>query len=224
VARSPVCHAAPDDLIQRLLAQYDGYTKDHQAIRAATFLAALPVCTRFPHPEKELLERYGISAEPHSLLESVDEFVGDHICASAAKAAIKDHLDKHRLSQELFGTEGWAAWREVDGAAFCDLGRSFFTQLNELCFAEVLGHTSDDVARFAREASFITRSFSVRWFKACATDQVPKVGSIKWYLGHCLGKLDLELSRELSDWVEPTGNPWKRRKRAPEPELSLAHD
>ncbi|HVL38293.1 MAG TPA: hypothetical protein VM328_02775, partial [Fimbriimonadaceae bacterium] len=98
--------------------------------------------------------------------------------------------------------------------AFCDLARFFFASLNELLFREALPSVDPEELRtMAWETSLITRSFSARWFKACAMGQPPEPGSIKWYLGHCLGKLDLELSRELSDWVEPTGNPWRRRKR-----------
>jgi hypothetical protein len=90
----------------------------------------------------------------------------------------------------------------------------FFANLNEQLFRTAIP-PSAELTRFAHEAAIITRSFSARWFNACARYQVPESGSIKWYLGHCLGKVDLELSRELSDWVEPTGNPWRRKRPVP---------
>jgi hypothetical protein len=101
-------------------------------------------------------------------------------------------------------------WRDFDGPEFCNLAHRFFGGLNAELLAEE-SITGEDAVRFASEMAVINRSFSARWFNACARKQIPERGSIRWYLGHCLGKLDLEFSRELSTWQEPAGNPWRRK-------------
>src|SRR5205823_6025038 len=99
---------------------------------------------------------------------------------------------------------------KFDGSGFCDLARRFFANLNYVCFVDALSYEAlvvdrHIIGRFAWEMSLITRAFSARWFNACARYQTPELGSIRWYLGHCMGKLDLELARESAKWIEPVG-------------------
>ena len=136
----------------------------------------------------------------------------DHPAKRALQTTLTQFQERHEeASAKLFEVDEWAVWRSADGAAFCDLAMLFFAKLNEQLFESMLP-ASPELSRLSQECAVITRSFSARWFNACARYQVPEHGSIKWYLGHCLGKIDLELSREQSDWVEPAGNPWRRKK------------
>jgi hypothetical protein len=214
-----------DATLKSLIAKYEALTKDEAAIRVITFLVALPVSSRSADTYRELLERFQIEllGEPHEdqLLSALDKYVPEkHLAKDAAKETIRQ-VCADSDSGALFNPDPWQVWRSFDGVAFCDLARLFFTKLNEQYFSgEVNAAPEEEVRRFAQESSLITRSFSARWFNACARYETPEPGSIRWYLGHCLGKVQLELERELSDWVEPAGNPWKRKKK-PGPELGL---
>jgi hypothetical protein len=116
--------------------------------------------------------------------------------------------------------------RRFDRAGFCDLGRYFFAALLESELTKLLSENDLLVAhelleQHAWEMSKITQSFSARWFQKCAVDNAPDAGSIRWYIGHCLGKLDMELERELTTHIEPLPNPFKRRKKVEPPSLGL---
>lgn len=185
-------------------------------------LVALPVATRSPSPESCLETEFKIPTSgpgATELLAAMESYLpGDDVAKSALQETIVEISSMESERDRLFADSAWSVWRRYDGLAFCDLARLYFSKLNRRCFLEALeGNLSaascPDVEKFAWETSLITRSFSARWFNACARTQTPEPGSIRWYWGHCLGKLDLELSRELSDWEEPTGNPWKRRRR-----------
>jgi len=121
----------------------------------------------------------------------------------------------HPVQPELFDSFLDDVWRRFDGSGFADLGRAFFAELayfplNEE-FLRLTGKPGgEDLRRFASEISLITRTFSARWFNACARDRMPPAGSVRWYVEHCLGKLDLELEREKSDWTEPVDLIWRR--------------
>jgi len=196
--------------------------QDEGALRAITFLVALVVCTRPENPWSELHSSYNITIDGMASEEDVVQALGvyqpqDHPATRAAKRTILRIYEKDRKSGTLFDIDPWRIWRAFDNTSFCDLARLFYSHLNSECFAAMLNDCSidfefDDLAQFAWESSLITRSFSARWFNACARSELPEAGSIHWYLGHCLGKVELELARETSDWQEPLGNPWRRRR------------
>ena len=229
-----MCQAGGDpNLAEQMLAQlqlrYDAFTRDPSAAACITFLVALVTATRSSDPLVALRSDYGIHlsgpGNEQIFLALHNICPEDHPFKKAALRTL-DWIACKDSDSDLFKTDLWGTWREFDGSAFCDLARTFFSELNLVCFAETLlvnklAVNDDVVRRFAWEMALITRSFSVRWFKACATDRTPEDGSIRWYLGHCLGKLDLELSRESKHWIEPTGNPWRRKKPAPSPALTF---
>ncbi|MEA2552730.1 MAG: hypothetical protein QOJ65_906 [Fimbriimonadaceae bacterium] len=221
-AGAPSAVETSDRTLTYMLATYDVLTKDPEALKAITFLVALPVATRDQNPSKALAEQFGISVSEdpsaEELLSAFDAFLpGEHLAKLAVRSTLVERLEDRTQGAALFSADSWQVWRDCDARNFCDLARQFYTHLNEQYFMQALAQENlttnrEEVDRFAHEASLITRAFSARWFNACARYEVPEEGSIRWYLGHCLGKLDLELSREMSDWVEPTGNPWKRRR------------
>lgn len=112
----------------------------------------------------------------------------------------------------------WERWRYFDGSAFCEIAGVFFGCL----LAEVLLEQCPDfrVRRLGSELSRITVSFSARWFNKCAVGRNPERGSVRWYLRHCLGKLDMELERELSTHVEAPRTS-SRRQRVEMPQLDF---
>src|SRR5688572_28837717 len=184
-----------DKLLVALKEAYERLVLDDAAVKAAVFLAALPVCSRFEDNRDALWKLYGIklSGAPTlaTLTEALEKFIPEpSISKTACAVTLKVWLERGKSKDRLFAPDPWAIWRAADGSAFCDLGREFFTQLNRLHFSEALrlevGNVHVD--RFSVEMSLITRTFSARWFNACARVQVPEAGSIRWYLGHCLGK------------------------------------
>lgn len=211
-----------ESLLSRLTLLYESFVRDEVAIACVSFLVALPICTREDKALKALRDTFGIvvagpSAE--QLATALNVVVPRVHTVKIATLRTLEQIFEDDQGGSLFAGDPWEKWRTFDGSGFCDLARRFFANLNYVCFLEVLasaGLTVDSaqVERFAWEMSVITRAFSARWFNACARYEVPEPGSIKWYFGHCMGKLDLELCREATDWVEPTGNPW-RRKRQP---------
>jgi len=213
-----------DRLLGKLQRQYSRYCSDAMAYKAISFLVALPVATRTAHPVKALCDLFKIEAYGGSrddLFAAINRFLpGIHPCKTALLRTVCAAASERSDDLSLFESDPWRIWREYDGSPFCDLARAFYTELNYICFAAVLRRSNlkvsgSDLRLFAEEMSLITRAFSARWFNACARYQIPDPGSISWYLGHCMGKLDLELSRELSTWIEPEGNPWRRRKATP---------
>jgi len=205
-----------DKLLNELRSSYEELALDQSAIKSMIFLVALPVCSRFDNPLIALFDYYGIELkeEPNlqSLSGALDRFVPEDTPAKiACKRTIEVWLGQFKSGKRLFDPGTWAPWRLVDGSAFCDIGREFFTQLNRIYFAKSLRVSGPEVDVFAEEMSLITRTFSARWFNACVRKQIPDMGSIRWYLAHCLGKLDLELSRELSDWIEEP-RVWRSRQ------------
>ncbi|HSI12729.1 MAG: hypothetical protein ACAH95_01515 [Fimbriimonas sp.] len=200
-----------DHVVHGLIGAYEGLTKDPQAVRAITFLVALVICSRAKDPVREMAERYGIEDVGTGLKGQLHRYAEEaHPAVRAAELTIRQ-VHQQVDSAALFEPDVWCPWRNFDGSAFCDLALLYFSNLNAQMFEEA-GLGAQAVATAAKEFAIITRSFSARWFNACARYEAPAEGSIRWYLGHCLGKIDLELNRELSDWVEPEGNPWKRKR------------
>ena len=219
----------PDRLLEGLQKEYARYANDPIAVRAIAFLVALPVCSRSESPSKLLHEWFSISlygTDEEDIFAAINASLPvDHPFKTALIRTINFTLNTATSENSLFQPDPWQVWRSFDGSPFCDLARRFFTELNAICFSRRLSGArlrvdGRVIRRFAHEMSVITRAFSARWFNACARYQIPEMGSIQWYLGHCLGKLDLELCREASNWVEPSGNPWRRRRVAP-PALEL---
>jgi hypothetical protein len=219
VEQSGAC-GAPDELLQSFIGQVESLVTDPEALKAITFLVALPVCSRNACAAASMNKEYGIQLEGEpildALLSALHSFADpNHPAVVAAARTVRDAI-LQSSSEVLFDTDDWRTWRAFDGPAFCDLAVAYFASLNEEMLTRFLQEADSPTQPaqvFAREAAIITRSFSARWFNACARYETPPEGSIRWYLGHCLGKVDLELNRELSDWVEPLGNPWKRKKK-----------
>lgn len=200
--------------------------KSDTALWGIRFLTSLIFSTREPDPARRLRSGIGVALPDDP---SPQDLIGGLKAKGSPSAVAAEQviLEVTQNAEEglLFPVSGWAAWRAYDGPAFCDLARSYFSKFLNLLLAEEFrraGVDADEEAlrRFAHEASIITRAFSARWFNACARVSTPDLGSVRWYFGHCVGKLDLELERELSDWIEPDGNPWKRR-RASAPQLEF---
>lgn len=220
IARGGASRSLCDVSLALLQERYDNFTADETAIDAMTFLVALVVSTRHPDPLSQMRKQFGfelIDNSRDSLLKFISE--DTHPLWVAVCETVEHFLHRSDSEGSLFALDHWSLWREFDGSAFCELARHLYYRLNAICFAQVLrdldiGYEEETLDHFAWEMSVITRAFSARWFNACARYQTPELGSIRWYLGHCMGKLDLELAREASDWTEPTGNPWKRRKVA----------
>lgn len=228
LAASGVSTLVADKLLEQLQAEYETLTHDPDALRAITFLVALPIATRSGDAVATLEREFGIMTEDFTtakLLKALDRHIPwECLPKSAAGNTICGIACQSSLNPTLFQSDPKSVWREHDGPAFCDLAREYFSNLNLLYFSHILASANIDIDRqtlrtFAEEMAYITRTFSARWFNACARYRIPETGSIHWYLGHCLGKLDLEISREKSDWIEPAGNPWRRRKLLPDPAL-----
>jgi hypothetical protein len=207
-----------DLLLCRLKSELEKLEKDPAAIRALLFWVVLPIATRAADPIHELRQTYGIELTGPTapeLADALDRFVG---VESPTKSATKETITEIHPDDALLSRNGWDRWRRFDGPDFCNLAYRFFTNLSIQLYANALPEASPEaIETFAKESAIITRAFSARWFNACAREETPGQGSVRWYWGHCLGKLDLEASREMSDWVEPP----KRRKGQPEPTLDL---
>jgi hypothetical protein len=210
-----------DRLISDIRSAIAKLIDDEQTITATLFFVALPVATRYPNPREPLARLFGIRYSG-SLLSTLEDLLPtDGPVRRAAIETLDRFTTSPRFSQSSLAADPWLPWRELDGSAFCELGRLWFA-----CLAEqfLLHHTEgldeELIHRHAWELSQITQSFSARWFNKCAVGQIPDRGGVRWYLGHCLGKVDMELERELSTHVEPLPNPFRRKKVEP-PSLGL---
>jgi len=201
---------AADAEIQRLRREYVQMSEDPAALDCVTLWAALPIVTRFSDPVEMLRTHYGWTVADHSALaDALDQAIAAPLVVrEAAKLTI---LQVAAENEGVIPRRDWLVWRQFDGSDFCLLGNRFFANLNYFVFSrDLLDARDEEVRRLAQEMSFITRTFSARWFNACARNEIPSRGSIGWYFRHCMGKLDLELSRELTGYVE---EPRPRRKR-----------
>jgi hypothetical protein len=207
-----------DLLLCRLKATYESLLEEPEALKVVSFWVALPIATRSPTPIAELRKVYGLevkSAEKDDLLEALESIAPTD---SKVKAATRTTLQSVADDPILLDGDAWSKWRAYDGPEFCNLAYRFYSDLNSQYFrAELPSISPDALEILAKEMAVITKAFSARWFNACARLQTPSRNSIRWYLAHCLGKLDLELSREMSDWVETP----RKRKGEPEPCLDL---
>lgn len=210
----------PDTVIQR---SRDFIEADSQALgtfRSVRSLLALVFSSRSPNPSARLASRYEINV---SEFPSSDDFqaIFTKEATPASQAALEtvQQVIQRQPASSLFETyDSWAAWRAHDGSAFCDLARSFYSKYLRNVLFEVVGNPMPELKTFAHEASIITRTFSARWFNACARHEEPDDNNIRWYIRHCAGKLDLELERELSDWDE---NAWRHRRTSLQMKLEV---
>jgi hypothetical protein len=199
-----------DAAIHRLRREYVQLSEDTAALDCVVLWAALPIVTRFESPEEQLQSLYGWQVTDHTgLAAALDRAINaPAVVREAAKLTV---LQVAVENEGVIARRDWLVWRQFDGSDFCLLGNRFFANLNYFVFSRDLRHARDEeVRRLAQEMSIITRTFSARWYNACARHEVPSRGNIGWYFRHCMGKLDLELSRELTGYVE---EPRPRRKR-----------
>jgi len=199
-----------DAAIQRLRREYVQLSEDTASLDCVVLWAALPIVTRFEDPAQRLKSLYSWRVADHSgLAAALDRAINaPTVVREAAKLTI---LQVAAENEGVIERRDWLVWRQFDGSDFCLLGNRFFANLNYLVFSRDFANARDEeVRRLAKEMSFITRTFSARWFNACARQEIPSRGSIGWYFRHCMGKLDLELSRELTGYVE---EPRPRRQR-----------
>jgi hypothetical protein len=226
-ARHGLSPGESNRLIEEVRTRVAQLIDDTQALDSVTFFAALPIVTRFSDPETQLHRLFTISFH-ENLQATLDRLLTvDSAVSRAALSTISRFTSTARFEQAAILEDPWIVWRGLDGSGFCDLGRQFFACLTEEHLAYYLRcHTgspidSSSLRQHAWELSLITRSFSARWFNKCAAGQIPDRGNIRWYLGHCLGKLDMELERELTTHVEPLPNPFRRRRQVEPPSLGL---
>lgn len=219
--------ALADRIISNVRKQLAGFGAEPTAIHIVTFFAALPIVTRFDNPAKEFESLFGIRFRG-SLRETLASLTSaDGVLRRASLKAFDAFTASPLFRQSQIGNDEWSVWRTIDGSPFCDLARTFYAHLCEELLAYHLKSSgygpeqiNAELARHAWELSRITQAFSARWFNACALDSTPDRGNVSWYLRHCLGKLDMELERELSSHVEPPPSASRRRKKEP-PSLGL---
>ena len=190
-------------------------TNDPLALDAVNLWTALPLVTREENPENVFRLKYGLRVGDD--LETAILKLGDstHPCIRACLETVKSISAD---DDELIPLDHWSIWRTFDGPDFCNLAFRFYSNLNYKLLGPVFSESSPaDIARFAKELAVITRAFSARWFNACARFELPSRQNIRWYMGHCLGKLELEYSRELSTWIEQP----RKRKSVLQPALDF---
>lgn len=217
VTRAGGSIAEADRLIGELRFSLARLADDPQARAFVRYFVALPVMSRRPEQRRAL----GIHFSGN-WLESLEAHVPTE--GPVRRAAIKTLcrlMNSARMAQQdTLGESAEERFRQLDGSAFCDVGRLLFACLTAEQIEGLLenaGLRVDErvIERHAWELSLITRSFTARWFNACVVGKLPALGSIDWYLRHCLGKIDMELERELSTHVEPVYFGSRRRKEPP---------
>ena len=188
---------------------------DPLALDAVNLWTALPLVTREDNPENVFRLKYGLRVGDD--LESAILQLGNfnHPCIRACLETVRSISAD---DDELIPLDHWSIWREFDGPEFCNLAYRFYSNLNYELLNPVFPDAAPaDTLRFAKELAVITRAFSARWFNACARFELPSRQNIRWYMGHCLGKLELEYSRELSTWIEQP----RKKKGALQPALDF---
>ena len=210
--------ANPSDAsLIRLKTVFASMVDDQPTMKCVILWAGLPLVTREEDPAGAFARRFLLDVRgPSDLLAALDRWIpGEHAAKAATAATISEFAAD---ADGLLPSTDWDVWREFDGPEFCNLAMRFFANLNREVFSLELPHLpADQIETMAREMALITRAFSARWFNACARLEIPSRNNIHWYLGHCLGKIDLELSREMSHWEEQP----RKRKGPPEPALDL---
>jgi len=216
-----------DEILNNVRKRLAGVVGEDSTLDAVGFFVALPVVTRSEDPVGGMQASFGIRYR-NSLRDTLESLVPiDGVVRRAALGAFDSVTSSPRFRQAQIEEDEWSVWRQFDGPAFCELGRMFYahlaTELLMYYLRVAILETqipTDALVRHGWELSRITQSFSARWFNACAVGAIPDRGNIRWYLGHCAGKLDLELERELSSYEEPLPTPSRSKKTEP-PSLGL---
>ncbi len=189
--------------------------RDPIAVDATIAWAALPLVTRTENPSEAFDSRYQLEINEDLEKSILSLGPADHPVVSAAAKTV---IQIAGAEDGLIPTNHWEVWRSFDGPDFCNLAHRFYSNLNWELLRPIFSQASaDHVERLAREMAIITRAFSARWFNACARFEIPSRNNVRWYLGHCLGKLELEYSRELSTWTEQP----RKRRGIPQPSLDI---
>lgn len=184
----------------------------HEDLFRLTLLCvALPIASRSKHPAQVLKNKFGIPWKG-TIQETVASWIPEESeFSSTGLQAFREICAAPQFSQTSLSHDEWLPWRQFDGAAFGEPVRVLFATIlaKVLSTAAPSSKVKDQETRIhqlAWELTKITLSFSARWFNKCAVGCTPSGGSIKWFLAHSLGKLDLEMERELSNHVEPPRN------------------
>src|SRR5687768_7480403 len=109
-----------DKLLVALKEAYERLVLDDAAVKAAVFLAALPVCSRFENPAVALKKFYGIklSGDPglSSLSNALDLYIsGESLAKMACAKTLEVWLELGKSKGRLFASDPWAIWRSADG-------------------------------------------------------------------------------------------------------------
>jgi len=216
-----------DSLIVKLREAVVAIMATDEVADAMAFFVALPVATRVPDPVAFLRFHFNIRYSD-GLRNTLSEILPVNGPVRQAALATFDRFQSSpRFTQAQIAGDDWSPWRAIDGSPFCEIARLFWGSLLEEMLVRELEadprssqYRREHLSRHAWELSRITQSFSARWYNACAASGVPSRNSIRWFIGHCAGKLDMELERELSTHLEPAPPPSSRHRKEP-PSLGL---
>jgi hypothetical protein len=190
-----------------------------ETIRIARFLVALPVCSRYANPDQVLAAQFAIDWHGDVLETFQRMALSDSDAQRAGRRALSQILG----SPLQYSSEAspWDLWRTFDGGAFCELSGAFFAALLEEVTRTCVGDQTqwEELATLSRELTRITWSFSARWYHKCVKDQNPDANSVRWFLRHSFGKIDLELEREEAARDSRNCTTFRRQRAPKQPVL-----
>jgi hypothetical protein len=219
-----------ESTLQAIREKYEAMPFDESIIKAVSFLATISFSAKQAN-QVDYLNTNGYMVDPnislYSLMSSVQKLITtengsleiNKIAKDAALQAVIDYQQKHTSNQfSLFGEEPSNVWKTVgNGAAFCELARSFFAAFTDrqikyyldreaassICdytklesFSQQLSEYTKTISDHAFDISKIMQSFAAGWFNKNATSTLPNEEQIKGFLNHSFQKLREEFRRE----------------------------
>ena len=229
-ADSSIISKIANDTLSAIKQKYETMPSDDSVIKAISFLANLSLSAK-KEDQIAFLKSQGFTIDDNfstfSIISSVQSLVATNtgslevnkIAKDSVMQAIINYQEKHQDNQvDLFGNTSENPLRSAgNGAAFCELARSFFATFTDKhikyyiervaassignCgkldnFITALSNQSLAIADHAFDISKIMQSFAAGWFNKHVNNFLPSDKEITDFLRISFGKMREEFRRE----------------------------
>lgn len=221
-----------NDTLKAMRGEYERMPKDESVIKAVTFLSILAFSAKQEN-QVEYLKRSGINVDEnvslYSVISSADEYVQTYsgslevnqIVKDAVMQSIMEYCDRHYDGQiNLFGQDQENPLKRIgNGAAFCELSRSFIAKLtdrhlryyldriaaaeiNSLSklerFSEAITNHSELISNHTFDIAQLTQSYAAGWFNKHVKEKPASKKEIASFLNVVFMKMREEFRREAT--------------------------
>lgn len=222
-----------DATLSSIKKSYERMPYDESISKAIKFLAMLSSSAN-KSDQVSFLNENGFSVDTrlslYSLVNSAKNFITtengsletNKLARDSVMQAVTEYQRAHSAQQiSLFGNAIDSVWKNVgNGAAFCELARSFFAALTDRQIKYYVGReaaskiddyadlqsfslgitqVSESISHHAFETSKIMQSFAAGWYNKHANNNIPDDSKVTSFLKIAFGKMREEFRREAEE-------------------------